>query len=193
MSAVLIVAIFVGLGLIIFCYDNIQYPIKYTKEINAASEEFGVQKELIASVINAESHYNEKAISIKGAVGLMQIMPSTAEWILNKMYNENYTVQKLSQTELFDNNKSDGLLFDPELNIRIGAYYIAYLLNKFQDVNTALCAYNAGEGKVSEWLNSNEFSSDKRILKKIPYHETENYVSKVNMNLKIYRKKLNNR
>lgn len=189
--SVIVVVILAGLGAMIFCYNNIQYPVKYTNEINAASEEFGVQKELIASVINAESHYNEKAVSNKGAIGLMQIMPSTAEWILNKISKQNSSIQRLSQIELFDYEKSDGKLFDANLNIRIGTYYLAYLINKFKDVNTALCAYNAGEGKVGEWLNSNEFSEDKQTLKKIPYRETDNYVNKVNMNLKIYSKKLN--
>lgn len=193
-SLILVVVILASLGLLIFLYENIKYPIKYADEIHFASQEFGVSEELIASIINAESHFNERAISNKGAVGLMQIMPATAEWVLNKMAGQNVVkVEKLSQNELFDYEKSNGKLLDPSLNIKIGTYYISYLIKKFKNIDTALCAYNAGEGKVGEWLNSSEFSDDKIALKKIPYRETNNYVDKVNLNLKIYNKKFNNR
>lgn len=188
-------AIVLGVGALIYSYDKVVYPLKYTEEINAASEEFGVSSELIASIINAESHFNERAVSNKGAVGLMQIMPSTAEFVIKKMVNEN--VQDKSdedlQLNLFDYQKGEGELFDPLTNIRIGTCYISYLIKKFKNIDTALCAYNAGEGKVAEWLNKSEYSVDKISLKTIPYRETNNYVEKVNINLKVYSRKINNR
>ena len=179
------------IGLLIFAYNNLVYPLKYTDEILAASEEFGVDKELIASIINTESHFNENALSNKGAVGLMQIMPSTAEWIINSnlSYFEDYQDFK----NLYNTQSGQSELFNPSINIKLGTFYISYLIKKFNNVDTALCAYNAGEGKVKEWLNNSEYSIDKISLIKIPYNETRSYVQKVNVNLKVYSTKINKR
>lgn len=167
------------------------YPLKYTDEIYASSEEFGVDKELIASIINAESHFNENALSNKGAVGLMQIMPSTAEWIINNNLSKFEDYQDFKN--LYNTQSGQCELFNPSINIRLGTFYISYLIKKFNNVDTALCAYNAGEGKVKEWLNNSEYSIDKISLQKIPYNETKNYVQKVNLNLKVYSTKINKR
>lgn len=132
-----------------------------------------LQPELIASIINAESSFNPNATSSKGAVGLMQILPSTAIWICNK--------EKIK----YENLQS---FYEPELNIKIGCLYFKYLLNKFGDINTALCAYNAGEGTVKTWLLNNDYSADGKIIQenKIPFSETKNYTKKVHDGLKVY-------
>ena len=135
------------------------FPLKYKAEIESASKLYGVDSALIASVINAESGYKANAVSSKGAVGLMQVMPATAEWVAKKM-----------KIELYD-------LKDPKTNILIGTYYLKYLLDKFGDTKTALMAYNAGEGKVQGWLNEK---------KACPYPETNKYVEKVLNGRKFY-------
>ena len=189
LAVFLVLLLFGGLFFLIFGYDRVVYPLKYRLEIIRAGEEFGVDAALIASVINAESGFNEKAISSKGAVGLMQILPSTAEWTIEKMRKQNINIQSYSAEELFSSQTNSGQLFDPNLNIRVGTFYLSYLINKFENVDVALAAYNAGEGNVIKWLSTDEFSSDQKTLKKIPFKETENYVKKVNLNLKIYSKK----
>ena len=189
LAVFLVLLLFGGLFFLIFGYDRVVYPLKYRLEIIRAGEEFGVDAALIASVINAESGFNEKAISSKGAVGLMQILPSTAEWVIQKMRKQNINIPSYSAEELFNSQISNGQLFDPNLNIRVGTFYLSYLINKFENVDVALAAYNAGEGNVIKWLSTDEFSSDQKTLKKIPFKETENYVKKVNLNLKIYSKK----
>ena len=162
---------------LVFAYLSIKYPLKFEKEISLAANEFGIEKKLIASIINAESSFNENAVSKKGAVGLMQVLPSTASWVSLTNFN-------------FEKEVGESELFSPLTNIRVGTCYIKYLLEKFGNLNVALCAYNAGEGTVLKWLENKEISSNGKTLLTIPFLETRNYVEKVEKNLKIYAKKL---
>ena len=79
-------------------------------------------------------------------------------------------------------------LTDVKTNINFGCYYIKYLFLRFKDMNTALIAYNAGEGNVSLWLMNNEYSDDKITLKSIPFNETRDYIKKINENFSKYKK-----
>ena len=155
----------------IFIFYLYLYPLKYKKQINLYANESGLDSYLIASVINAESSFNRKAISNKGAVGLMQIMPTTAMWVCDKI-GEQYEYDRL---------------FEPEYNIKIGTYYLSYLAHKFNNVDTAIVAYNAGEGTVSKWLKINTYSDDGVSLEVIPYSESKNYLNKIKRSLNIYK------
>ena len=141
------------------------YPRPYADVVAGT----GVEPFLAYSVMKAESDFREDAVSRAGAVGLMQIKPSTAEYICRR----------------------EGIEFEPErltdgaYNTRLGCMYLAYLLGKFAE-QTAIAAYNAGEGTVSEWLKNPEFSSDGCLLDYIPYPETEQYVKKIEKFRKIY-------
>ena len=145
------------------------YPIKYSEEIKTYSAIYGVRRTLVFAVIKTESGYDEDCVSEKGAIGLMQLMPDTAEYIAS-----------LSGEETAD-------IYDPETNIRYGTKYLAYLIEKFGDERTAVAAYNAGEGNVTEWLTDERYSSNGRTLTAIPFAETEKYVNKVFFSEKIYR------
>lgn len=153
------------------CFYSYFYPLKYENEIIEVSDKYNVEPELIASMINVESSYREKIISNKGAVGLMQIMPKTAEWVAKKL-NKKFSIE---------------FLYNPKYNIEIGSYYLSYLINYFQDVNTGICAYNAGIGNVEKWLKDVEFSDNGKILKKIPFIETKKYLSRVIKNYHYYK------
>ena len=154
-------------------FRSLFFPLKYTDLIIKYSQENSLSSELVASVINAESSFKADAKSSAGAIGLMQILPSTASYI-SSLENLNY------------NNADD--LFNPEKNINIGCKYLKYLIDKFENINTALASYNAGETTVINWLKNPEYSSDNITLNKIPYKETEQYVKKINKNIKIYKK-----
>lgn len=127
--------------------------------LTAASTSYGVDFDLLKAVVSAESAFNHKAVSNKGAVGLMQIMPATAR---------RYGVQSEPGSTV------SSKLTDPELNIRTGARYLSDLLRLFGgETELAVAAYNAGEGAVM------------RAGNRIPnYKETQNYVKKV---MAIYR------
>ena len=149
------------------------YPVKYYDLIVQYAQENDLDSALVASVINVESGYNSDALSSKGAIGLMQIMPSTGEWISSQIGED------FSQNEMFN----------PETNIKYGCFYLNYLLRYFGDEKLALCAYNAGQGNVVSWLKNEEYSKDGATLDKIPYKETQNYLSRVLKNRHYYKNK----
>lgn len=193
---ILLVFVILAIGAGILIYDRVMYPLKYREEILKAAEEFEIDPVLIASVINAESGFDNFAISNKGAVGLMQIKPSTAEWIVKRMTQDNTVTQSVATDEtnlkdmLYNPDTNTGELFHPQTNIRIGTYYLKYLIKKFNNLETVLCAYNAGEGTVNGWLANKIYSQNGENLDKIPYKETNDYLNKVFVNMKVYQIKL---
>ncbi len=131
----------------------------------------GVDPALVYAVMRKESGYKEEAVSRAGAVGLMQLKPSTAEFVCSRM-GVGFSAEKLK---------------DGEYNLSLGAWYLSYLFEKFSDERTVLAAYNAGEGTVRKWLSEEKYSSNGSTLTRIPYPETEEYVKKVEKFKKIYR------
>ncbi len=146
------------------------YPVEYMEEVFEYADYYGLERALVFSVIKVESGFNEDAKSHAGAVGLMQITEDTGAYIADKLGVENYN------------------LIDVKTNINFGCYYIKYLFLRFKNMNTALIAYNAGEGNVSLWLMNNEYSDDKITLKSIPFNETRDYIKKINENFSKYKK-----
>ena len=159
--------------IILMLYFFKPYPMKFEEEIKYASQKYDVSPSLVASVIFAESSYLPDTKSNRGAVGLMQILPSTAEWLCKKT-GQNY---------------SQELLTNPLYNIELGTYYLSYLFNKFNDVATVLASYNAGEGNVKLWLLNSLYSADGEKLSSTPFAETNAYIKKVQVAQEYYIKK----
>ena len=172
MKKKIICAIFSFAVIAIICiftlFNFVYYPNAYGKFVEFYSEKYCVDKSLVYAVMKTESNFRFDAVSKSGAVGLMQIMPATAEWIASEL-NENYDLNNL---------------FNPEINIRYGCFYIQYLLNKFRDKDIVICDYNAGEGIVSNWIIDGKLDKSK-----ISYVETKNYLEKVNYYYEIYESK----
>lgn len=140
------------------------YKLLYQSEILACADEFSLDPYLIAAVIHVESSNRPEAVSPKGAIGLMQIMPSTGEWIASKFAMQGLNAESLN---------------DPMTNIRMGCWYLRYLLNKYGGIeSTALAAYNAGPGNVDKWL-ADPLYGNGTTLENIPYAETAAYAKKV--------------
>jgi peptidoglycan lytic transglycosylase len=138
------------------------------------SEKYNVDPLLIYSVIKAESNFDKDAISSMNARGLMQITPSTGEWIAYRT--------ELSE---FDTEK----LHDPELNIFMGCWYINDLNKEFNsNLDLVLAAYNGGRGNVNKWLQDEKYSKDGKNLYYIPFSETDEYVDKVKVNYNMYKR-----
>lgn len=156
---------------IIAVFFAVKYPVRFKEIIRSESLNYDISQALIYSIINTESGFRPTASSVAGAVGLMQIMPSTANWIAGQLNEENY--------------EPDQLLL-AETNIRFGSYYLSYLFTKFSNENTVICAYNAGETTVRSWLNNPEYSGDGITLSNIPYRETAYYLTKVLRNKSVY-------
>ncbi len=144
--------------------------IRFPRPNYQAVKESGLPVSLVYSVIKAESNFQEDALSPVGAVGLMQLMPATAQFICD-LEGIEYRVERLKEGEY---------------NLRLGCAYLRYLFSRFSVEETVLAAYNAGEGVVSLWLKREEFSNDGRTLNVIPYEETSAYVKKIKKFRKIY-------
>ena len=138
------------------------YPFSYGEAIDRWASVYSIDPYLVAGIIRTESHFRARATSSAGAIGLMQIMPATGEWITGKIGTGGFTPNDL---------------YDPENNIRLGAWYLRYLIDRFGNVETALAAYNAGPGSVERW------QGDARMM----FPETAQYVSKVTEGERVYR------
>ena len=146
----------------LFAFKQV-YPIKYKDIIVKYSEKYNLQPELVSSLILAESSYNKNTVSRAGAVGLMQVLPTTANEIQEKL---NYGTYDLK---------------NPNDNIEFGCYYLRYLLNYYNnDLIYSLCAYNAGLNNVKYW----DFNGE---IDQIPINQTKNYVKKIVKNIQVYK------
>ncbi len=164
------------------CVYGYFFPIKFESEIETACELYDVDKTIVFAIINTESHFNKNAVSQKGAVGLMQVLPSTALSLKNEV-DENMSV--------IDEKEMEDALKNPSVNIKFGTFYFSKLLKKFDNViDTALCAYNAGPTVVNGWLQNSSYSVDEKNLVKVPYRETENYLQKFHKNFNYYNTKI---
>ena len=144
------------------------YPKKYEEFVTKYSQEYNVPEDVIYATIKVESNFDPEAISSAGARGLMQMMPSTFEWLTG----DEHLAEHLLPTALFD----------PEVNIRYGTYYLKYLYTKFDhNWNTVAAAYNGGEGNVAKWLEDERYSDENGNLNDFPdaFYETEGYVKKI--------------
>ena len=146
------------------------YPLKNKETVFYFADMYGLERALVLSVIKVESDFDKNAESHAGALGLMQITPDTAKYIASLQGITTYDLK------------------DARTNVNFGCFYIKYLMQRFKNVNTAMVAYNAGEGNVSLWLNNSEYSDDKITLKKIPFSESREYINKINKTFVKYKK-----
>lgn len=144
-----------------FAFVTVKYPIKYRAAVERSARENGLSPSLVFAVIATESGFDETAVSSKGAVGLMQVTPATAEY-----------VRSLTGEDFVESDLTNG-----EYNIELGCAYLAYLLKSFSDETDAIAAYNAGEGNVRRW---------KKEGAGVPFKETRDYVKRVERAEKIY-------
>ena len=163
-----VIAVFaVGGAAIRYAYRACQkavYPLKYEEIVSAYAEEYDLPPSLIYAVIHTESRFREDAESAAGAKGLMQLMDNTYEWIQTKLPGDPMPIDRI---------------FEPEVNIRCGTKVLDVLFTMFSKKETAIAAYNAGNGTVSKWLKDPAYSADGKTLTHIPYEETANYVKRV--------------
>ena len=178
--------IIIGIFLIILCillFPKIKnivlynlYPTDYEEYVYKYAQEYNVDPLLVFAIIKAESNFETNVVSASNAIGLMQLMDSTAEDTARKLKIE-YT--------------SKEILYNPEINIRLGTKYYSTLLEKYQNTTIALTAYNAGSGNVDKWLESGVLKIDGSNAENIPFRETNNYVRKILRDYEIYKKLYN--
>jgi len=136
-------------------FDRLRYPLRYEAIVKGHAHNYNLKPSLLAAVIYQESKFRPDVRSSSGAIGLMQLLPDTAKGIAVHTGGARFRVEDL---------------YDPELNVRYGAYYLRYLLDKYRDERTALAAYNAGQRNVDTW---------RREGRGIVFDETRHYVDRV--------------
>ena len=160
-SAAVLVAALVGVFLYVeqsepSWYVRLRYPLEYEHIVRGHAEQYDLDAALLAAVIYRESEFDADARSSSGAIGLMQLLPDTAEGIAQLTEGNRFVVDDL---------------YDPEINVRYGSFYLRRLLRKYDDERLALAAYNAGQANVDEWI------ADGR--EEIPFPETREFVENV--------------
>lgn len=145
-------------------YVRLRYPLSYQAIVRGHARNYSLDPALLAGVIYQESKFNAHARSSSGAVGLMQLLPSTAEGIAVHTGGSRFRVADLD---------------DPELNVRYGSWYLRHLLDKYGNEEMALAAYNAGQQNVDTWREEG---------KGIAFGETRHYVKRVEHLKALYRR-----
>ncbi len=148
--------------------NEIKYPVVYSEFITEYAYDNDLDPYLVIALIKQESNFIADARS-DYAGGLMQLTEVTANEYAKKLGLSEYNYM------------------DPETNIKIGCFVLASLIDKYDNVDTALAAYNAGVGNVDGWLKNPDYSSDGKTLYYIPFSETRHYVKKVNQYIEIYK------
>jgi soluble lytic murein transglycosylase len=144
-------------------YYRLRYPLAYESILRGHSENYRLAPELLAAVVYQESKFDPEARSDAGAVGLMQLQPETARGIAIRTGGSRFRVDDLT---------------NPEINVRYGSWYLRHLLDKYDDEQLALAAFNAGQGNVDSW---------RKAGKGIAFAETRAYVDRVQELKGIYR------
>ncbi len=142
--------------------QRIRYPLRYEQIVRGHARNYDLDPSLLAAVIYTESRFNARARSKAGAIGLMQLLPETAQGIAVRTGGKQFVVSDL---------------YVPELNVRYGAWYLRNLLDRYDDEETALAAYHAGQGNVDRWRAEGVG---------IQFPETRAYVANVEHAKKIY-------
>ncbi|MEW6200596.1 MAG: transglycosylase SLT domain-containing protein [bacterium] len=148
------------------------FPLHYRQEISSVAREFGVDPALMFALIRQESRFDPHALSSSNAMGLTQILPSTGVWISEKMGIGAFRASAL---------------YDVKVNVRMGAWYLRYLIDKFGDVPSALAAYNWGEGNLRRWKERFPSGDADRFFESVPRAETRRYVGNVLFNYQVYK------
>jgi len=148
------------------------YPINYEEKITNFAEKNELDPYLLATLIYVESKYNEKAVSPKGAIGLMQIMPETGAWIAENLHWRDYEQR---------------LLFKPEVNIEFGSWYLAKLIEEFDGrLIPALASYNAGRTNVNDWMEEG-WDGKFKTGQILPFKETSTYLERISHSYDFYK------
>ena len=143
-------------------YARLLYPLEYEEIVRGHARNYGLDPALLAAVIYEESRFRADARSRSGAIGLMQLLPDTAKGIALHTGGSRFRVSDL---------------YDPEINVRYGSWYLDHLREKYGDMSLALAAYHAGPASVDYWREQDLG---------IPFPATREYVDEVERHRQVY-------
>lgn len=146
-------------------FEQALFPLAYFTPIRKWSNQRNLNPFLVLSLMRQESRFQPKIRSVAGAVGLMQVLPETAEWVSGKAGLKDYQI--------------DGI----DDNINLGTWYLDYTHRNYNDNSMlAIASYNAGPGNVDRWVKQNSVTDVDVFVEDIPFPETKNYVKSVSEN-----------
>jgi soluble lytic murein transglycosylase len=145
-------------------WARIWYPLRYSTIVRGHARNYDLNPALLAAVIEQESKFRADAKSSAGAIGLMQLQPATAKGIAIRTGGSKFVLDDL---------------YDPEINVRYGAWYLHHLMLRYDDERLALAAYNAGQQNVDRWRARGE---------DVQFPETRAYIDHVERLKDIYRR-----
>jgi soluble lytic murein transglycosylase len=153
-------------------YVRLIYPLRYEREIGTAARRNGLNPALLAALIYRESAFDPGTTSPQGAVGLMQVLPSTAEEIAHTSGGVEFVLRDLES---------------PRVNVLYGSYYLRRLLDRYGGAEfEAVAAYNAGQGNVDRWVDAARAADRPFDARVIPFSETREFVAEVERLRAIY-------
>ncbi len=166
-------------------YPRLLYPWPHRELITQTAQKYRLDPHLLAAMIRVESRFNPKAVSARGAVGLMQIMPETAAWIqeargVTPANNRDGGGRAKGNSGAGSAEALRERLVDPRFNVDLGSWYLRALLDEFgQNEAAALAAYNGGRSNVRAWLVQHRWTGSHEDIDSIPFPETREYVRRV--------------
>lgn len=146
-------------------FEQALFPLAYFTPIRKWSNQRNLNPLLVLSLMRQESRFQPKIRSVAGAVGLMQVLPETAEWVSHKIGLKAYQLDSV------------------EDNINLGTWYLDYTHRNYNDNSMlAIASYNAGPGNVDQWVKQTSVTDVDVFVEDIPFPETKNYVKSVSEN-----------
>jgi soluble lytic murein transglycosylase len=157
-------------------YVRARYPLHFEQIVRVHADNYDLDPAMVAAVIYAESKFDPATRSSAGAVGLMQLLPETAQGIADRTGGAHYTEADLA---------------DPDINVRYGCWYLRHLRAKYRGTGDAtrlaLAAYNAGQANVDKWIKATP--EGEQVV--IPFPETRAYIDRVMHLRDLYRRAYN--
>ena len=151
---------------------RLAYPVIDQSELVRQARARSIDPTLVAAIIRQESSFNPRAVSVAGARGLMQVMPSVGQQVARSL-----------GYPLWD----PGLLFDPDANLELGIAHLASSIRQYDDLPRVLAAYNAGGSRVTRWAAKPGAQDPEVFAERISFTETRDYVRIVQRNMELYR------
>ncbi|MCC8131690.1 MAG: lytic transglycosylase domain-containing protein [Oscillospiraceae bacterium] len=151
-------------GYMPYWFGQESYRTDYQEIVEKYSEEFGIDEAFVFAVIKTESNFDPSAVSDAGAIGLMQIMEDSFDWVSSK----------LSESELTYED-----MFTPEYSIMYGSYMLSFLYERYGSYELAAAAYHSGIGEVDSWIEEGTVSLENPDIADFEGSNTRHYVRKI--------------
>jgi len=149
------------------------FPLPYEQDLVRSAQQQNLDPYMVAALIRQESEFDPQALSAKHAYGLTQVEPATGRALARRAGIKRFS------------NRS---LFQPAINLKLGAYYLRGLLDQWGGQwEQALASYNAGKSRVNDWVTWNQYQEPAEFVESIPFTETREYVEAVMRNATVYR------